>query len=220
VEKRRVAKKGQTTSDLCFAAAEKLLEELDWDKADIDVLIFLSQSRDYYLPATAVILQDRLNLPNSTMAFDIGLGCSGFPYGLSVMGSLLSQMGMRKGLLMMGDVSSATCAKEDKSTYPLFGDAGTVTAVEYDENAEKMSFQLESDGSGHEAIMIPDGGIRNLVSPESFAVKEIDKGIKRSRLHLTLNGLDVFNFSVTVVPKALKEFFEKTNSRPESYDFF
>lgn len=101
VEKRRVAQKGQTTSDLCLAAAEKLLAELHWDKSEIDVLIFLSQSRDYYLPATAIILQNRLGLPKTTMAFDIGLGCSGFPYGLSVISSMLSNAGMKKGLLMI-----------------------------------------------------------------------------------------------------------------------
>ncbi len=220
VETRRVAKKGQATSDFCLAAAEKLLAELNWKKDEIDVVVFLSQSRDYYLPATAIILQDRLGLPKSTMAFDVGLGCSGFPYGLSVINSLLSNAGLQKGLLMMGDISSATCAKEDKSTYPLFGDAGTVIAVERDTNANSMQFQLNSDGAGHEAIIIRDGGIRNLVSEDSFRKENIEKGITRSRLNLTLNGLDVFNFSITQVPKSLKAFLEKTDTNATNYDYF
>lgn len=220
VETRRVASKNMTTSDLCFTAAEKLIAELKWNKEDIDVLIFLSQSRDYYLPATSIILQDRLGLSKNTMAFDMGLGCSGFPYGLSVISSLLANSGLKKGLLMMGDISSATCSKDDKSTYPLFGDAGSVTAVEFDENAGDMQFQLQSDGSGYEAIIIPDGGIRNLVSKESFDMKTIAKGITRCNLNLALNGLDVFNFSVTEVPKALKNFFKETDSNPTTYDYF
>lgn len=220
VEKRRVAPKGMTTSDLCFEAAEKVISELGWKRNEIEALVFLSQSRDYYLPATSIILQDRLGLSTTCMAFDIGLGCSGFPYGLSVVGSLLSASGLKKALLMMGDISSATCAKEDKSTYPLFGDAGTVTALEFDENAEPMHFQLNSDGSGHEAIIIPHGGIRNLVSTDSFTKKTLEKGITRSDLNLALNGLEVFNFSITRVPKALKEFLYKTNSTPANYDYF
>src|SRR5690606_38129153 len=180
----------------------------------------LSQSRDYYLPATSIILQDRLGLPTSCMAFDIGLGCSGFPYGLSVLGSILSTTGIKKALLMMGDISSATCAKEDKSTYPLFGDAGTVTALEFDENAEPMHFQLNSDGAGHQAIIIPHGGIRNLVSKDSFTKKTIDKGIERSNLNLALNGLDVFNFSITKVPKSLNQFLTETNTTPDDHDYF
>ncbi|HET8837879.1 MAG TPA: ketoacyl-ACP synthase III [Flavobacteriaceae bacterium] len=220
VENRRVAPKGITTSDLCFEAAEKLIADLGWKKNEIEVLVFLSQSRDYYLPATSIILQDRLGLSTTCMAFDIGLGCSGFPYGLSVVGSLLSATGLKKALLMMGDISSATCAREDKSTYPLFGDAGTVTALEFDENAAPMNFQLNSDGSGHDAIIIPHGGIRNLVSTNSFTKKTLEKGITRSNLNLALNGLDVFNFSITKIPKSLKAFLSKTNSTPEDYDYF
>ncbi len=220
VEERRVAKKGVTTSDLCYEAAEQLLNDLSWDKSDVDIVIFLSQSRDYYLPATSIILQDRLGLSQSCMAFDIGLGCSGFVYGLSVIGGLMSSTGLKKGLLMMGDISSATCSRDDKSTYPLFGDAGTVTAIEFDEKAKPTSFQLNSDGSGYEAIIIPHGGIRNLVSKESFDKKEIEKGINRCDLNLALNGLDVFNFSVTKVPTSVKEFFEQSNTSTENYEYF
>lgn len=220
VETRRVAPKGLTTSDLCFEAAEQLLKELEWNKADIDVLVFLSQSRDYYLPATAIILQDRLGLSTNCMAFDIGLGCSGYPYGISVVSSLLKNMGLKKALLMMGDISSATCAKEDKSTYPLFGDAGSVTALEFDEKAKPMQFQLNSKGSGYKSIIIKDGGIRNLINKESFIKEEIADGIKRCNLNLALNGLDVFNFSITDVPKSLKVFLEKTKSASDDYDYF
>lgn len=219
VEHRRVAPKGMTTSDLCYEAAEKLLAELNWQKNEIDVVIFLSQSRDYYLPATAIILQDRLGLSKTTMAFDIGLGCSGFPYGLSVISSLLGNAGLSKGLLMLGDISSATCSVEDKSTYPLFGDAGSVVALENDEHG-RFQFQLNSNGEKHEAIMIKDGGIRNLVSKDSFEIKNIAKGINRSDLHLALDGLEVFNFSITQVPQSLKAFLEQTQTTPENYDYF
>lgn len=220
VEQRRAATNGLTTSDLCFEAAKKLFDELKWNKNEIDVLIFVSQSTDYYLPATSIILQDKLGLPKTCMAFDIGLGCSGYVYGLSVITSILKATGLKKGLLMAGDVSTVTSSKEDKSTYPLFGDAGTVTAIEFQENAPAMTFQLNSDGSGKEAIMVPHGGMRNLASPESFIKEEISPGIIRSKMHLTLNGLDVFNFSIKEVPKSLKDFLEKTKTSVTNYDYF
>src|SRR5690606_15569551 len=103
-------------------------------------------------------------------------------------------------------------------TYPLFGDAGTVTALQFEETAAPITYDLNSDGSGHKAIIIPDGGIRNLASPESFKLKEISKGIKRAGLNLALNGLDVFNFSVTEVPASLKEFLAKTEKQPDDFD--
>jgi 3-oxoacyl-[acyl-carrier-protein] synthase-3 len=220
VEFRRRAKKGLTTSDLCFEAAEKLLDELQWNREEISLLVFVSQSSDYYLPATAVILQDRLGLPKSCIAFDIGLGCSGYVYGLSVVSSLMKTTGVSKALLMVGDVSTATCSYEDKSTYPLFGDAGAVTALELDKSASPMHFSLSSDGSGHEAIMIPHGGARNLASPDSFKKKEVDTGILRSDLHLALNGLDIFDFSIQEVPEAIRTFQEKTATDNDTYDYF
>lgn len=220
VEERRMVPVGTTTSDLCFKAAQKLMSDLQWKPEEIAALVVVSQSTDYYLPATAVILQDRLGLSKSCLAFDIGLGCSGYVYGLSVISSILSATGLNKALLMVGDVSTVTCSYEDKSTYPLFGDAGTVTALEYSESAKPMHFNLQSDGSGFEAIIIPHGGIRNRASEDSFTKKTIDKGIVRADFHLALNGLEVFNFSIKEVPLALKNFFQDTQTTTADYDYF
>jgi 3-oxoacyl-[acyl-carrier-protein] synthase-3 len=196
VETRHVAEPGQTTSDLCFQAAEQLLGELDWQRSDINLLVFVSQSRDYIIPSTSAILQDRLKLPKTCMAIDINLGCSGYIYGLSVIGSLMKTTGLQKGLLLVGDLSNVTSCYRDKSTYPLFGDAGTATALEYKPGHPPMQFNLQTDGSGFEAIIIPDGGVRNLMSRKSFNIKKYGDGIYRSRLHIALNGIEVFNFSL------------------------
>src|SRR5437868_5896374 len=96
IESMRVAETGLTTGDLCYAASEKLIKELNWDKNDIGLLIFISQSRDYFLPATAIILQDKLQLPKSVIAFDVSLGCSGFTYGLSIAASMMKTAGIKK----------------------------------------------------------------------------------------------------------------------------
>jgi 3-oxoacyl-[acyl-carrier-protein] synthase III len=220
VEKKRVAPQGLATSDLCFEAAQKLVSELGWSAGDIQLLIFLSQSRDYFLPSTSIILQDRLRLPKSCIAFDIGLGCSGFVYGLSVAASMMSTAKIKKALLLVGDISSATCSMDDKSTWPLFGDAGAATALELCDGVGAMSFTLGSDGAGYEAIIIPDGGIRNLITNDSLEKKKVSEGIERSRLNLALNGVDVFNFSVTEVPASIKEFFAYTDTSGTDYDHF
>lgn len=220
VESKRVATKGVTTSDLCFKAANMLLEDLNWSRDEVEVLIFLSQSRDYYLPATSIILQDRLKLNKQCMAFDIGLGCSGYVYGLSIISSLMSAANLKKGMLLVGDISSITCSKEDKSTYPLFGDAGTATAFEYNTEAEKLKFNLRSDGSGFDTIIIPAGGVRNVVTKDAFEKKEIEKGIVRNNLNLALKGLDVFNFSVNEVPKQVNDFFNTYGLDNNNIDFF
>lgn len=218
---RNVADKGQSTSDLCFAATEKLLERLKWNKEEIDLLVFVSQSRDYLLPATAVILQDRLGLSKRCAAFDVALGCSGYVYGLSIVSSMMATGGFRKALLMAGDISSVAATKTDKSTYPLFGDAGTVTAIEYDPSAPKSTFNLQSDGSGYEAIIIPHGGIRGVPNPETtFIVQEFEKGIARHKGHLALNGADVFTFSIREAAPNILELLQHLNKDINDYDYF
>lgn len=220
IEKRRVAEKGVTTSDLCYIAAEKLIQELNWNKNEIDILIFVSQSRDYPIPCTSVILQDRLGLSKKTLAFDVPLGCSGYIYGMAIMGSLLSSGIMKKGILMTGDISTINCSYNDKSTYPLFGDAGTVTAIEYSEQSNTQYYNLGSDGSGWEAISVLDGGIRNYVTKSSLDEKEIAPGVNRSKIQLQLNGIDVFNFSLREVSPNITELLSSSNKPIEGIDYF
>ncbi len=219
VEKRHVAEPGQTTSDLCFQAAKQLLDQLDWKEQDINLLIFVSQSRDYIIPSTSTILQDRLQLPKTCMALDINLGCSGYVYGMSVMASMMRSTGIKKGLLLAGDLSNVTSSFRDKSTYPLFGDAGTATALELKEGAPAMQFNLQSDGSGYEAIIIRDGGVRNLAGKESFAVKKYGEGIYRNRLQIELNGIEVFNFSLREVVPNIKTTLKHFNRTLDEFHY-
>lgn len=218
VETRRVAPKGVTTSDLCVAAAEPLLRELNWDRREIELLVFVSQSRDYLVPTTACIVQDRLGLPHSCLAFDVGMGCSGYLYGLSVAAGMLQARAIRKALLMVGDISTLTTSYRDKSTYPLFGDVGTVTALEYDPDAPAIHFNLQTDGSGYRALIIPDGGARNIVTRKSFDIKKIDQGIYRTNLHLEMNGIEVFNFTLREVVPNIKTLLNSTGISLQEID--
>jgi 3-oxoacyl-[acyl-carrier-protein] synthase III len=219
VETRHVAPKGMTTADLCVIAAEKLIADLKWDKSEIELLVFVSQSRDYLVPTTACIVQDRLGLPHSCISYDIGLGCSGYVYGLSVIGGMMQPGTVKKALLMVGDISTLTTSYRDKSTYPLFGDVGTVTALEYDPSVSLMKFNLQTDGSGYKALIIQDGGARNRLSRKSFDFKQYGKGIHRSRLNLELDGIAVFNFSLREVVPNIKTLLAQTGESLENIDY-
>ncbi len=192
-----------TTSDLCFAAAENLIADLGWDKKEIEAIVFVSQTADYIFPATACILQDRLGLSRECYAEDVALGCSGWVYGLSNVASLLSGGTIKKALLLAGDAKKRAEGTRD----PLFGYAGTATAVEYVEGAEGFKFHMGTDGSGYEAIIIPDGGSRNQVSPKSFELEEVE-GKKIHRMQTRMNGMDVFSFGITTAPKSVKKLGE------------
>ena len=220
VYRRRVAENGVCASDLCFDAAEKLLHELNWERESVDVLLFVSQSPDYFLPATAGLLQNRLGLSKRCMSLDVNLGCSGYVYGMQVMSSLLESGQMKRGLLLTGDVSTNSTNYKDKSTYPLFGDGGTATAIEYSEKEYKSSFLLGGDGGGADAIILKGGGTRQPYTLNSFDEVEVSEGIVRNELNLVLEGLDVFTFAIQVVPKEIKELMQRVDFDLENVSGF
>jgi 3-oxoacyl-[acyl-carrier-protein] synthase-3 len=219
VEEKRHLEAGVLVSDLCYEAAELLIKKLAWDKDEIGVLIMVTQTPDYLLPNTAIILQDRLGLSKNTACFDIPLGCSGFVYGASVISSMLTSQGFKKGVLLVGDSSSLLAHKEDKTLSPLFGDAGCATAFEFREG-KNLNFKLWSDGSGFKSIMIPDGGFRNILSEQSLEVIEDIDGSKRTKVNPKMNGTDVFSFGITQVPRLVKSFLKEMNKEVSDIDYF
>ncbi|MDD4589528.1 MAG: ketoacyl-ACP synthase III [Parabacteroides sp.] len=211
VTESRLAPDGMVCSDYCQAAAEKLLEEISWGKDSIDALIYLSVSRDYIEPNTATVIQGKMGLPCSCYTIDVPMACSGYCYGLSVIGSLLSLGSIKRALMLVGDTPSKIMSYLDKTVWPLHGDAGTATALEYDPEAKPMLFNMMSDGSQMNAIIAPHSGVRNPITESSLKMEKIDEGIIRNKTHVVMEGMDVFAFATIRVPKdiiALCDHFE------------
>ncbi len=220
IKERRIASDSMSTSDLCYEPAKQLIEKLNWNLKEIDIVIMVTQSPDYFIPGSAILLQHRLGLNKNCLAFDINLGCSGYVYGLSVISNLLSSGQIKKGLLLVGDKSTVSTAFTDKSAYPLFGDAGSATALEFDENAETMYFNLYTDGSGKDAITIEHGGSRHGIKSDTFDLIELEPGIAREKRHLKLDGIEIFNFALREVSPCVKELYSKSNKEISDTDFF
>lgn len=220
IKQRRIADAKTTTSDLCYCAAEKMISELNWDKKDIDCLIFVSQTPDYKLPATSCILQGKLGLSTECYTLDISYGCSGWVYGLSVISSLMSSGHMKKGLLLVGETTTKYKSPKDKTAWPLFGDAGTVSAIEFVEGSDKMYFNFGTDGLSYKSIIIQDGGARNPVTKESLEVKKIDEGIYRTLLDSEMDGFSVFGFGLKQAPKSVLAVLEYSLFAKEDIDLY
>lgn len=220
IASRRRASDSVSASDLCLAAAEKLIADLGWAKSEIEALIFVTQTPDYILPATSCVLQQKLGLSKECYTLDISLGCSGWVYSMSVITSLMQNGTIKKGLLLAGDTVTKICSPEDKSTYPLFGDAGTATALEYEENSAGFKYLMNSDGNGYETIIIREGGYRSPVDAESLTETKIDDTISRRGIDLELNGMDVFSFGITKAPKSVKQLCEHFSIDKDNVDIF
>ena len=221
IKERRRADDATCASDLCFAAAEKLIADNQIDRSEIDLLVFISQTPDYRMPATSVTLQHRLGLPESTMAFDINLGCSAFVYGLSLVYALMQQPGIRKALLLDGETRTKAYSQKDRKTAFLFGDGGVAALIERNEKFGPSYFSLNSDGSRHDLIKAPAGGYRMPSSPETVVEKVMDEeGNIRSLEHGQMNGPDVFNFVIREIPKDIKRIYEHAQTEKEQIDYF
>lgn len=220
IERRHISSPEVCSSDLCVSSAEKLIAELGWEKESIDAIVFVSQTPDYILPATSPILQDKLGLSEECYTLDISLGCSGWVYALCTLATLMQNGSVKRGLVLAGETPSKICSPEDKSTWPLFGDAGTATAIEYAEDASPILFHMCADGSGKDTIIINDGGYRNQTTTESFALEEHGEGVKRNKLHVELDGMSVFSFGISKAPKSVKKLLENFEIDKDSVDKF
>ena len=209
IENRYVADHGECASDLCKLAAEKLIDELGWEKESIGILSFESVTADYRTPPTSCILQDRLGLSTGCMSFDLPMGCCGFLYSVCVVGKMMQTGDVKRALLLIGDTITRMGSPKDKSRLPLFGDCGTAVALEYDESAEDIMIDMNSYGKGYQALITPHSGFRHQVTPESFEYEDFGNGVVRAPVHSLIQGMDVFAFAITRPPKSIKTLLEK-----------
>lgn len=219
VRYRYIAEDGICSSDLCMVAAEKLILDMGIDKSEIGCLIMVTQTPDYIFPATACVLQNRLGLSTDCMSFDITMSCPGWIYGLSVMSSILSAGKLKKGLLLVGETSTKAKSPYDRVNL-LAGDAGTATILEFSEDASPILFSMHTDGSNYRSLIIPDGGYRNPVKPESFEYHECKDGILRNRLNANMEGEDILSFAMHAAPKCIKGLLEHFDISKDDIDYF
>lgn len=218
IEERRIAEDNVCASDLCFKAAQKLMADNAIAPESIDVLLFMSQTGDYRIPATSTILQHRLGLSKETCCIDLSLGCSGYVFALSTAFAYASMKGVRRVLLLDGETFSKIVNRRDKVDWPLYGDGGTATLVEKGDYEESL-FLLRSNGGGEDAVKIPAGGMRQRTTAVSLMETEREDGNIRNDLEIYMDGMDVFNFAMSVVPKSVKEIAKLTETTLDDIDW-
>ncbi len=220
IQSRAVIPEGVCVSDLMTDAATELLDKLDWERSSVDLLVVVTQSGDYILPATSCLIQKSLGLSKSCLAFDVGLGCSGYVYGLAIVGSLMSSGSIRRALLLAGDSSSRMASPADRSTALLFGDVGTATAIEYIEknDGKVWSFVGGTDGEGYRNLIIPAGGTRHPIYGLCVQSKEANDA--QVSPHLFMDGGEIFKFTIEVVPPLLKDTLAMAQTTIDQVDYF
>lgn len=164
INTRRVCEEGVTASDLSIQAAEKLINDIEINKEELDGLIFVRQRPDYSIPATSFYIHKKLGLSENTFAFDISLGCSGWVEGLFAAFSMIESGGCKKILLCAGDTPSKDMSEDNRICAPIFSDGGSATLLEYSKEENPSYFDLGSDSNSYESIITPArGGVQTKI---------------------------------------------------------
>jgi 3-oxoacyl-[acyl-carrier-protein] synthase-3 len=206
IRQSHIVDENMTAADLCVHSANIIINELNIDRNSIDALIFVSQTPDYVAPSTSCVIQSRLKLSDDCLAYDINLACSGFVYGISAALGYVSNSGVSRVLLLCGDTVSKHCSPYDKSLTMLSADAGSAILIEKSSNSKATaSFKLKTIGNSYKSLIVPYGGYRHRFGRSERLFRE--EGVYRNDYDGYMNGADVFRFSITEVPKLIKEFY-------------
>ena len=224
IRRRRIAAPGECASDLAVRAAQKLIAHADIDLSSVDFLLYCTQTPDYILPTTACVLQRRLGLPLSCGALDFNLGCSGYVYGLGLSKALVESGQARTILLLTADTYSKLLNPADRSVRTLFGDGASATLILSRESTEKESSWIGplvygTDGSGAENLIVPTGGMRSPWVSQAELLQD-ESGNARTVNDLYMNGSEIFNFTLRMVPDVVRQLLAKAGVCLDAVDLF
>ncbi len=220
ISQRHVVTDTETAGDLAERAAIKLFDEHQIDPQTIDFILLATQSPDYFLPTTACMLQHRLGIATTAGALDFNLGCSAYVYGLSLAKGLIAGGIAANVLLLTAETYTKHIHPMDKSARTIFGDAASATLISVAETERIWQFQLGTDGSGFDKLIVPAGGMRLERSSKTALEITDDSGNTRSQDHLFMDGTEIFSFTITTVPRTVKETLEKNGLKMENIDLF
>jgi len=212
-EKRRVADKDVMSSDMCFLAAEDLIEKLNISRESIDGLLFISYTPDYFMPATSYVLHKRLGLSQNCVVMDIPQACSGFVLGL-YQASMMINSGCKNVLVLVGDSFSKFQDMFINHTAPIFGDAGSATLLQYDELSTPIYFNINSDGRGYESLMCKNGAFRNPIGKDDFYEDGCFK------YEATMDGGRIFEFTMNSIAPNIEELLSFAECQKDDIDYF
>jgi len=219
-DKHRMVEPGVCVSDLAVFGLEHLFHQGRLQRDEIDALILITQSPDYFMPPTSNVIQGRLNLKHDMLCLDINQGCAGFVIGLAQAFLLLEQESVRKVVVVNADVLSRKTSPKDRNSYPLIGDAAAITVVERDAKESVVYANLKMDGTRNSVLIIPAGGFRLPSSPETACLEDAGDNNLRAKDHLHMDGSAVFNFVQVEVPPLINDLLKQAGMQMDEVDYF
>lgn len=222
VIQKHITSAGVTASDLCLKAAEELLSQLEWSADSIDILCFVTQTQDYFNHPNGFVIHERLGLSQECVVLDLFHGCPGWVMGLSTITSIMSHAGFKRGILLDGDVVTMRGYKNSRESRPLFGDAGTATALVFNTDAQDILFDMGTNSQDGKALITKRGMAREPFDLDSFQTHyELLQGLRTTEeVDDAMDGMSVFSFGISKPPKSIKRLIENFNLNKDEIDKF
>ncbi|MCA9934855.1 MAG: ketoacyl-ACP synthase III [Anaerolineales bacterium] len=211
IHQRHIAAPDETTATMAVQASIAALNKAQLDPADLDLIIVATSTPDYLTPPVSSQVQHMLGAGN-VPAFVLVTGCTGFLYGL-VTAQQFIQSGSYNNVLIVGvELLSRFVDWDDRATAVLFGDAaGAVVMQPSHDPCGIESFELGSDGSGGEHLIVHAMGSAEPVNETTFA---------EGRHYLRMNGREVFKFATRVMDRSVRKVLEQANLMLDEIDWF
>ena len=220
LDRHRIAPPNVCSSDLCQFGLQRLLNDGVIKKEEIGALVFVTQTPDYFLPPTSNVLHGKLGLSHDVICLDINQGCTGFLLGLMQAFLLLEIISLPKVVLLNGETGSRLMNPCNRISYPLTGDAGSVTIIERCDAVNPIYMDLKNDGSRHKAVIVPAGAYRNPSSLETMRLHEVEEGVLQSQEHIHMDGAAVFNFTMEDIPPQVDDILAFSGNTRETIEQF
>ncbi len=219
-DRHRIVNGPVCVSDLACFGMEHLFGRGLLGRGEFEGLIVVTQSPDYFLPPTSSVIQGRLGLKQDLFCLDINQGCAGFLIGLIQGFLLLDQPSIRKVVLINADVLSRKTSPKDRGSFPLIGDAASISILERCDDPATIHANLKMDGARHEALMIPAGGFRLPSGPETSVLEHDGENNFRAKDNLRMDGAAVFNFVQVEVPPMIEDLLASAGNTKDAVDIF
>ena len=202
-------------------AAEQMFSQGIVSRSEVDFLIFCTQSPDYFLPTTACLIQTRLGISKQCGAIDVNLGCSGFVYCLSIAKAMIETGQAKNVLLLVGDTYSKYIRDSDRNIRTIFGDGAAATLISGKSSDLDFlgPFIFGTDGSGASNLIVENGAMRcpNQTVPQDSKLDQV-KTVQGN--HLYMNGPQIFDFTLSVVPEMCKSLLWNADLSSDNVNHF
>lgn len=210
----------EIASDLALKAAERLFDETDVPKGEVDFIIFCAQEFDHQTPTTACLLHEKLGLKPSAGAIDYNLGCSGFVYGLAMAKGFIETLNINNVLLLTASTITKMVHSKDKNSKMIFGDGAAATLISRCESGGIHGFEIGTDGAYGDKIIIKDGMGRSPLNANSH-IEMIDGfGNITSNATVHMDGVAIFSKGLKTVPFVIENLLKKHGNKLEDIDLF